>query len=295
MPLFKKVPGQAATQALSDKSKGSAMVELGKMLAASECLPGQVVVKFADCGSPVCGEPVPVRFPEPYDVSRLYSVPPRGACKPGELGWTLIELEPGKILDEDEFDALYSVTTCADQSSRRWRFSITSLGFAYATGLCNNNLDGKLDIGDGTSANVTQSNYCDIYKWLTKIDPSTNQPSSGPYYSSKIIQLHEGLHLDFAVFDFKFNEFGRFLDGIGRLDEPVADCRETAEEILLRSKTKVRNTFNSLMLGWKPAQEEESVEERTVQKGIRQYYVALAKKILELAKQRGWIKTNPCK
>ncbi|MEK9136664.1 MAG: hypothetical protein AAB393_06030, partial [Bacteroidota bacterium] len=44
-PLLKKVPGHGSTQSLSKKAPDSVMVALGKMLASSECVPGQAVVK----------------------------------------------------------------------------------------------------------------------------------------------------------------------------------------------------------------------------------------------------------
>jgi|GEM_PF-3936508 hypothetical protein len=241
-----------------------------------------------DCGDPPCGDPPMVNSLPPRDVSNLIA-PPQGVCNdPNELGWTT-PLNGGEIFPNNTLNNLFSVQVCANRNEKQWKFNLTTVGFLYQTGICESNLTGRTDIGDGTGPNVNAANYCEILDWLNTTDPKTNQPYKSNYYSSNILRLHESIHLDNLVTQFE-NYLQTFLGEVNSSSVPITDCSESAQSVIDRNKNKLETEFNNLMKIFMKSIDDKYMkdDEAKVQEATKTYFEGLKNIITNRAINGSW-------
>jgi hypothetical protein len=252
------------------------------------CPIGNVTVEN-DCGNPPCGDPPMVNVLPPRDVSNLIPTPQKACQDPVELGWTTPRVGGDKdLFPNNTLNNLFSVQVCANRFSKQWEFRLTTIGFLYQTGICESHLIGKTDIGDGMGPNVNAGNYCDILKWLKKINPITNQPYPGNYYSRNIIQLHEGFHLEKLYKLFRNNYFQAFINLFYSSNIPITDCSESAQSVIDRNKNMLEEEFDKLTEVF--VKTEIDNEESDVQKATKIYFKGLKENIEKRAVDEKWPK-----
>jgi hypothetical protein len=276
---------------LSPKKNNTMSLRIQKVLQVqgtlAVCPIGSMTIEN-NCGNPPCGDPPTVNVLPPRDVSNL--PPPQGVCDTkSTLGWTT-PLNGGQIFPNNTLNNLFSVQVCANRNEKQWKFNLTTVGFLYQTGICQSNLIGKTDIGDGTGPNVNAANYCKILEWLNTINPNTNQPYPGKYYSSNILQLHESFHLNNLVTQFETYYLQTFLRDVNSSSVPITDCSESAQSVIDRNKNKLEEDFKKLMKAFVESIDDKYMkdDEAKVQKDTKTYFEGLANIIKARAINESW-------
>jgi hypothetical protein len=292
--LMKAITEAIKTQA-AKKGDAASAKQLNAMVQAlaegASCKESaSVTIENDGCGNPPCGDPPTANPLLPRDVSNRVS-PPKGVCDlQSTLGWTT-PLNGGEIVFQNNtLNNLFSVQVCANRNEKQWKFNLTTVGFLYQTGICESHLTGKTDIGDGRGPNVNAANYCKILEWLSDINPITNQPNAGNYYSSNILQLHESFHLDNLVFRFKTKYLQTFINSVNSSSVPITDCSESVQSVIDRNKNKLEEDFKKLMKAFVESIDDVYMkdDEAKVQKDTKTYFEGLASIISARAINESW-------
>jgi len=263
-----------------------------KALQANTCpLENKAGTVDNDCGHPPCGDPPTVNPLPPRDVSNLIPTPQEACQVPNELGWTTAVIDR-PIFPNNTLNNLFSVQVCANRHSKQWEFRLTTIGFLYQTGICESHLIGKTDIGDGTGPNINAGNYCKVLEWLTTINPNTNQPNPGNYYSSNILRRHESFHLKNLENQFREKCLPIFLNNVNTLCVPITDCSETAHNVIDQNKSKLEKDFHKSMKAFMESinEEYENNDETKVRKSTLAFFIGLKEIIKKRADDEKWPK-----
>jgi hypothetical protein len=184
MPLFKVVTGQVTARALTKKSQDSVMVLLGKLLASSECVPGEALIQkttLEDC-----------------DNARDLQTPARKNDKDGK--GCDDSSEPASVSGFDD-DLTFDIQGCIDPVSKRPRVKPTFAYFPLYYGICEKNIKEYLmtlmnirDITPGDTATACAMKYDLTQRWKDR------RQGLGGYWQNTFVTegeliTHEEAHL----------------------------------------------------------------------------------------------------
>jgi hypothetical protein len=239
-PLLKKVPGQVTTQALSKKAQDSVMVVLGKLLASSECVPGEaVVVKQKGCiDAPPCGGVFPVA-PGIEVVSR----------EPGFAN-TYLDCRSNTLAEfravDDRPTEPISVSACSEGGV--WYFNVSTIQINTILDFCQNNIAGKQLLNSVDDVPLISDKCCAKQDFEGHYEyPVGGTGRAHAYIIVPAIIAHEMKHkLDYQAI--AFEKRGEIVDLVYSNLHPTCESYPTVQEAIDYAKGAMKSTLENIMM-----------------------------------------------